>query len=393
MCKCRVRKVDGTRSLIKVQSEHTYSHCQTDRAIVREILGRPISSFKSAYESPWPRHDWLLVLAPTPLHLAADANSLDAAKALLKLGVNPNATDIAGRTPLHYVRSCELAKCLIDYGADPERYEAKRCLTPLSYHVEHGDVGIAELLVSKGANIDNFPFVENLLHFAEGPEMFSYLVQKGIDPHQIGWYSRTPIHCALVYELDYLPFLLHSGLLVAMTDTPTNIFADIIHTHGGDLDRRRRLATTIRRLCLRLSQDQLSSFLNTYPSGYHSPLCMAVSIDHVSALRVLLEFGAELEMEGSRAGTALMTACARGRLEIVKLLVRRGAQLTYVGEHGRLRSAPLLARQYPDIVQWLLAGRYYEQLRLRAGPADASIRVRHWSGVTTAKFALPRNEI
>jgi len=77
-------------------------------------------------------------------------------------------------------------------------------------------------------------------------------------------------------------------------------------------------------------------------------------------ISLLHDTGAELETEGGDYGTPLMGACAAGRLQAVKLLARKGAKMLYCNEHGRSFSALRAAKYFPEIVQWLLVGRYTE---------------------------------
>jgi len=75
------------------------------------------------------------------LHDAVLANNLEASKALLSLGVNPDELDSHGLTPLHYAvmkDNVEIAKALLDSGAsvdipseqctNPRCAEAMRCI-------------------------------------------------------------------------------------------------------------------------------------------------------------------------------------------------------------------------------------------------------------------------
>lgn len=76
-------------------------------------------------------------------------------------------------------------------------------------------------------------------------------------------------------------------------------------------------------------------------------------------INTLIEAGGELEQEGGEHGTPLMGACAAGRLTAVKLLVSRGAKLVY--ERGDCTvSAMNAAKHFPDIIWWLLVGRYIQ---------------------------------
>jgi len=75
---------------------------------------------------------------------------------------------------------------------------------------------------------------------------------------------------------------------------------------------------------------------------------------------VLVGSGADVNQEGSQEGTALMTACRRGRLQSVKDLVRLGAWISYITQEGKVRNSVDLAMRYGfgEIVDWLLVGRF-----------------------------------
>ncbi len=85
---------------------------------------------------------------------------------------------------------------------------------------------------------------------------------------------------------------------------------------------------------------------------------------------MLLEAGAALELEGGHHGTSLMGASAFGRLEAVKFLVRNGALIAYE-KNREVVSALQKARHFPDVIRWLLVGRFQEGPKLlAAGQSD-----------------------
>ena len=99
---------------------------------------------------------------------------------------------------------------------------------------------------------------------------------------------------------------------------------------------------------------------------------MAAIKSYLWELDWLLGHGANMELKGSTEGRPLMVACAHGRKEVVKLLVRRRARVAYVKHNGGghngggdngpeatvVRNALEYAEAYPDIVRWLLIGRH-----------------------------------
>ena len=80
-------------------------------------------------------------------------------------------------------------------------------------------------------------------------------------------------------------------------------------------------------------------------------------------INMSLDAGADLEQGGGDFGTPLMGASATGRLSVVKLLVSKGATVCYVKDR-KMYSAFRASRNFPEIREWLLVGRYIEGPRL-----------------------------
>ena len=92
----------------------------------------------------------------TPLHLAAWKGHTARARALLDKGADVGAESKNGSTPLFYAATkghTDAAKLLLDKGAD---VGARNELgwTPLHYATSRGHVDIARLLIDKGANVN-----------------------------------------------------------------------------------------------------------------------------------------------------------------------------------------------------------------------------------------------
>jgi uncharacterized protein len=87
----------------------------------------------------------------TPLHIAAFAHNLEAARALLEAGADPDVfatASFARVTPLGtcaFAGANAVAKLLLEHGADPTLAEDDR-LTPLDAAVANGNTELAELL-------------------------------------------------------------------------------------------------------------------------------------------------------------------------------------------------------------------------------------------------------
>lgn len=142
----------------------------------------------------------------------------------------------------------------------------------------------------------------------------------------------------------------------------------------------------------RLPHDTLKRIMNLQPERGISPLCRASSRGIREIMENCLTMGAEIDFEGCSLGSALMTACACGRLDAVKLLVRRGAAISYVGKGG-LTSAVVAGQRSKAVLAWLLVGQFNEQRRLNRGDKASSgsgvnREVQPWSGIGKAALRL-----
>lgn len=88
----------------------------------------------------------------TPLHLACWRNSLELAKLFINHGANVNCKKI-GETPLHLTSHPELAQLLINHGADINCKDSDG-KTPLDQACFDNNVELAKLLINHDANIN-----------------------------------------------------------------------------------------------------------------------------------------------------------------------------------------------------------------------------------------------
>ena len=124
-----------------------------------------------------------------------------------------------------------------------------------------------------------------------------------------------------------------------------------------------RSKAEVRMLLRRLPTSDLPIILNHRALSGGTPLHTAATMAKIDTMTLLLDAGAQLELEGSEHGTALMGACATGRLAAVKLLVARGARTSYMKD-GQFYSALLAAKYHPEVRRWLLVGRFLEGPKL-----------------------------
>nr|XP_031534642.1 NF-kappa-B inhibitor alpha [Vicugna pacos] len=144
-------------------------------------------------------------LQQTPLHLAVITNQPEIAEVLLEAGCDPELRDFRGNTPLHL--ACEQG-CLASVGVltqtrqtqhlhsilQATNYNGHTCLHLASIH---GYLGIVELLVSLGADVNAQEPCNGrtALHLAvdlQNPDLVSLLLKCGADVNRVTYQGYSP---------------------------------------------------------------------------------------------------------------------------------------------------------------------------------------------------------
>ena len=157
---------------------------------------------------------------PTAMYKGILDGDLETVQYYLDQGVNPNAREHQNHTPLHWAVSNnkpDIAKLLIDRGADIDARYDYDGHTVWHIAVQHDSKDMAELLIEQGANIyatDNFG--NNALHFALNKPNVSYyfgmvltthtpsievielLIAQGVDVNASNNAGETPLELARV---------------------------------------------------------------------------------------------------------------------------------------------------------------------------------------------------
>ncbi|KAI5839135.1 ankyrin repeat-containing domain protein, partial [Morchella snyderi] len=148
----------------------------------------------------------------TPLHIAAGENRVDVVQFWLGKGVDINATDRGGKTPLAYairLRSIDAGRELLISGAD-----VKAVLQARGWeHYEARDPNMLELLFEFGLSVEEEFEIESLvgtrterylIHAIKNDDadVVELLLRKGASIHACCSWGRTPLHWAAAQWVD-----------------------------------------------------------------------------------------------------------------------------------------------------------------------------------------------
>lgn len=325
------QQVPTNNSLI-VGSNKTALHCaafQADAAVVCLLLRRyPADLFDEKLR--------------TPLYVAARNGHLYGVMVLLAVGSDINAADTKGKTALHVALlhdHKEVALFLLAKGADVnscclikdwESVSSDHIIsvTPLHIAAERSDGDIIDLLVQKGAGLE--------------------------ESNDNG---MTPLHCAAIngrlaavkkllacgarsaarakkYGNNALHFAALRGhnevveLLVARDSALVNTFSDTDFSPLHYASMQGHVATV--RLLLAKGAE-----VNAADTSGITPLHCAAEVNHKEVAAVLLEHGAKVNSEDEDGETPLHKIALKGDVETLELLLLHGANSRAVTHDGR----------------------------------------------------------
>ncbi|MCH8812506.1 MAG: ankyrin repeat domain-containing protein [Gemmatimonadetes bacterium] len=287
----------------------------------------------------------------TALHWAAHRNDLDAATLLIEAGADVNTANTLGATPLWLAAingSAPMVERLLDAGANPN-VSLKMGETPLMTAARSGDVETVELLLEHGADV-------NAVEHERGQTALMWAV------------AQQHASVARVLIDSDADLRARSDVWYQLENTAgnTNPSGNFRMAHGGStpllfVARNGDVETA------RVLVDAGADVQDTEASGA-SALVIAAHSGHGPLGIYLLEQGAD--PNAAEAGyTALHAAVLRGQVELVEVLLDRGADLNAVIEHGtagrRFSADYSIRRQLVGTEALWLAAKYGEVEILR----------------------------
>jgi len=168
----------------------------------------------------------------TPLHAAAGSLAAPPLMTalLLSAGADPNIRGRKGATALWYASLAgrpEVARLLVDHGADVDVQEYFAYMSPLDSAASLGHIRVVELLLEAGADVDITSPAGTPLHsaaYSQHTDIAALLLRYGAEVNAVDAHDVTPLHLAAATG---------DG---ADERTERTATADLLITHGARLN-------------------------------------------------------------------------------------------------------------------------------------------------------------
>ena len=258
-------------------------------------------------------------LTPTALHAAVKNEHREIAALLLARGAKVKAIDSSllrrnwQTNPLHWATSPEIAKLLLDAGADINAEDGNNS-TPLHLSASRDDRSMVQYLIERGANIaSRNKEGQTPLNVAPNREIAELLLANGADIDVGETIARTPL-----YE--------------AAREGRQDVVELLVERSAGNLGRdiNALLACYAGIGCLQVVELLIrnGADVNHQARKEFMPLHLAATNGHRDVAECLIDNGALLDAFGGQDGVApLHCAVWESHLEVVQLLLERGANV------------------------------------------------------------------
>ncbi|PNP59152.1 hypothetical protein THARTR1_01400 [Trichoderma harzianum] len=266
----------------------------------------------------------------------------------IEQGVDINARDIRGWTPLHYACCCagktstQVVQLLLEKGASVD-VQGREGTAPIHCAARAGHLEMVEMLLEFGANIDIADGYGNTaLHEAalnRSADIFETLCKRGCQKRR-NKHGRAAIHIAAMRGLSSA--ISHLGDYANSKDSQkkTPLYLAVEHGHKDFIQQ-----------LLELPQVEVNA------RGYRdlTPLQVACKKGYDSIAEILLDAGADMEILSDDGRTPLLHAVQEQMESTVKLLATRGANVNFI-HLGTTALHTAAQMGYSAIFEYLLKG-------------------------------------
>ncbi|KAJ5929153.1 hypothetical protein N7454_007001, partial [Penicillium verhagenii] len=289
----------------------------------------------------------------TPLYTASLKNHLDMAKLLLDNGANVNAFKHGKWSPLNVaaeMNHSEMMEILLDQGADIELANEDG-VTPLYAASYRGHVQAVKVLLEHGANVNTYNSAKwsplNVAADMNHSQVMEILLDNGADTELAKEDGVTPLYTASYQgHVQAVKVLLEHDANVNTCKpgkwSPLHVAADMNHSqvmeilldNGADTELAKDDGATPLYTASYHGHVQAVEVLlehganfNSCKTGKWSPLNIAAEKNHKEVMTCLLNKGADIELANEAGATPLYIATFSGDTQSVRLLLEHGADV------------------------------------------------------------------
>lgn len=343
--------------------------------------------------------DYNITRGATPLHMLVhnygrprfgfniEFRTLGVLECLLNAGAEIDAQDDDLSTALHSaVKTGKdyFTRALLEKGANPNLPD-KYGSTPLALALAKSNMDNFELLIRHGADPSMLKDTPSpiLMTSKLNPEIITQLLRFGVDFYKPTEGVQSLASRLVTREESNISYVLNGDCdFYRIAESDPGVIQGLI--------LRNCSARTLKMVLKRLPKECHDGLINSKTAYPRHGGCQAIMSRDMKLLQTLLDFGFDLERECFSGGTPLMFACRMGRLEAVKVLVGRGARVSYktTAANGETitRSALDTAKLFPLIVRWLLVGRHRERRQIGWTETSTVEAIKPWSGPRVAAY-------
>ncbi|MHC4243394.1 MAG: ankyrin repeat domain-containing protein [Planctomycetota bacterium] len=298
-------------------------------------------------------YDYISPSDISPMHQAAIDGDIEQIKKLISSGIYVNAQNMVGNTPLHLAAQNghrDIIELLLAGSVDVN-IKNMSGRTPLHYAAQRGHMEVSELLITKGALVDARNNSGGTpLHYAANTghgDMVELLLGHGADINVQGESGGTPLLGAVINgSKDVIELLVLKGADINIKDRGGNT------PLSGAVQLQDKEAAEFLVINGAIVEDVINNLLRKELK----PLLKAAKDGDISSVKSLISNGANVNIADWQSKTPLHHAIEAGHLEIVGLLLAKGAWVNAKDAWNcetPLHTAARLCRK--DILQLLLS--------------------------------------